>query len=422
MLNRRLRVLLLALLLFACGRSERTTVSFMIFGGPEELAAYESLVAAFHEAQSEVLIELRYVPDQAEYRRRLAADFSAGAAPDVMLLNYRRFATFAAQGGLQPVGDYLAASDILRASDFYSPVLDAFRFSGQLWCIPQNMSSLVVYYNQDLFDAAGVLYPADDWTWGDFLTAAQRLTLDTDGDGRPDQYGAGIEPTLNRLAPFIWQAGGELVDNVENPTRLALDSAAAQAGMQWFVNLQTQHGVVPDALAQSAEGNESRFLNGTLAMYFNSRRGVPTYRTIQTFTWDVAPLPRGVKQAGILHSDGYCMAATSKEKEAAWRFIEFANSATGQTLLARTGRTVPSLRVVAESPAFLEPGMAPARSRVFLDTMAAVRAVPVMANWPVIEDTASQDIEQAFFGRVSVAEAAKAAVQRTQSLFDADKP
>ena len=416
--KRHILILLLALLLAACGRSDQLTVSFMIFGGPEELAAYESLVAAFHEAQSEVVIELRYVPDQAEYRRRLAADFSAGAAPDVMLLNYRRFATFAGQGGLQPVGDYLAQSALLHASDFYAPVLESFRFDGQLWCIPQNMSSLVVYYNQDLFDAAGVPYPADDWTWGDFLTAAQRLTLDTDGDGRPDIYGAGIEPTLNRLAPFIWQSGGELVDDLENPTRLALDSPAAQAGMQWFVNLQTQYGVVPDAVAQSAESNESRFLNGTLAMFFNSRRGVPTYRTIKTFAWDVAPLPRGAQQAGVLHSDGYCMAATSKEKEAAWRFIEFANSTTGQELLARTGRTVPSLRAVAESPAFLEPGLAPARSRVFLDTMATVRAVPLMANWPIIEDTASQDIEQAFFGRVSVSEAASAAIQRTQPFFD----
>ncbi len=408
----------LAILLTACGSSGKRYVSFMVFGGPEELAAYESLVEAFHQAQSEVQVELRYVPDHAEYRRKLAADFSAGSPPDVMLLNYRRFAAFAGQGGLTPVEEFLARSQLLAEADFYPQVLSAFRYQGQLWCIPQNMSSLVVYYNQDLFDKAGLPYPADDWTWADFLTTAQRLTLDVDGDGRPEQYGAGIEPTLNRLAPFIWQAGGELVDNPENPTRLALDSPAAQAGMQWFVALQTVHGVVPDALAQSAESNESRFLNGTLAMYFNSRRGVPTYRTIKDFNWDVAPLPRGIQAAGILHSDGYCLAAGSKDKEAAWRFIEYANSKTGQELIARTGRTVPSLRAVAESAAFLEPSLAPARSRVFLDTIDMVRAVPVMANWAAIEDTASEDIEQAFYGRVSVAEAALSAIQRTREYFE----
>ncbi len=394
-----------------------TPVSFMVFGSPEEYAAYQALVEAFHAAQGDVRVELRYVPDQAEYRRRLAADFSAGAAPDVMLLNYRRFATFAGQGGLAPVGPYLADSTALDEADFYTPVIDAFRYDGQLWCIPQNVSSLVIYYNQDLFDAAGLPYPGDDWTWGDFLAAAQQLTIDTDGDGRPEQYGVGIEPNLNRLAPFIWQAGGELVDDPANPTRLALDSPEALAALQWFVNLQTEHGVAPDAIAASAESSESRFQNGTLAMYFNSRRGVPTYRTISDFTWDVAPLPRGAQPASVLHSDGFCMAATAKNKDAAWRFIEFANSAAGQELLAATGRTVPSLRAVAESPAFLEPGAAPARSQVFLDAMDVIRAVPVMANWPAIEDTASQDIEQAFYGRVSVAEAAAAAIERTRQYF-----
>ncbi len=216
-------------LLAGCGRADKPTVSFMVFGGPEELAAYQSLVDAFHAAQSDVQVELRYVPDQAEYRRRLAADFSAGAAADVMLLNYRRFATFAGQGGLEPLSSYLDQSTVLEEGDFYTPVIDSFRFNGQLWCIPQNMSSLVVYYNQNLFDAAGLPYPSDDWTWGEFLAAAQRLTVDLDGDGQPDQYGVGIEPTLNRLAPFIWQAGGELVDDPQNPTRLALDSPPSTA-------------------------------------------------------------------------------------------------------------------------------------------------------------------------------------------------
>ena len=121
----------------------------MVFGGPEELAAYEQLVEAYHENQSETRVELRYMPDLAEYRRRLAAGFSSNTAPDVMLLNYRRFATFAGQGGLQPLGDYLNQSTLLDETDFFPAVIEAFQFDGQLWCIPQNMSSLVVYYNQE---------------------------------------------------------------------------------------------------------------------------------------------------------------------------------------------------------------------------------------------------------------------------------
>jgi len=163
----------------------------------------------------------------------------------------------------------------------------------------------------------------------------------------------------------------------------------------------------------------SRFLNGTLGMFFDSRRGTPTFRTITDFDWDVAPLPNGSQPASILHSDGYCMAAGSKSKEAAWKLIEFANSQPGQELMAKTGRTVPSMRAVAESAVFLEPENPPANSQVWVDIVPTVRQVPTMPGWVAIEDAASAEIERAFYGQATVEEAAAAAVARTKELFPA---
>lgn len=418
---RRLFLYLLFFLLLwpltACGSRQETAVSFLVFGDPAELAAYEKLVATFMAEHPEITIELGHVPGQSDYRKRLAAGFAAGSPPDVFLLNYRRIGAFATDGVLEPVGPYLAQSEILKEAEFYSEAITAFTFQEQLWCIPQNLSSLVVYFNQELFAAAGLQPPAPDWTWSDFLVAARALTQDVDGDGRIDQYGAGIEPSLYRLAPFIWQNGGDVVDNPAQPTRLTLDSPAALEAFTWFTNLQVRERVVPDAVAESAISSENRFLQGTLAMYFNSRRGVPTYRTITDFRWDVAPLPRFRQAAGILHSDGYCMAAATRNKEAAWTFIEFANSATGQRLIAETGRTVPSLRQVAAEPVFLAPILPPQNSRVFLDTLPVMRQVPTIAQWVAVEETANREIERAFYGQISVPEAAATAVQLTQSYF-----
>jgi multiple sugar transport system substrate-binding protein len=302
-------------------------------------------------------------------------------------------------------------------NDFYPVTLEAFTWQDQLMCIPQNISSLVVYYNRDLFTAAGVAEPADDWTWADFLAAAQALTLDSDGDGQTDQYGVGIEASLFRLAPFIWQNGGQLVDDPAFPMQLALTRVPAQAALTWFAELQTVHHVVPDRVAEESLDSESRFIEGTTAMYFNSRRGTPTYREITTFDWDVAPLPRGEQTAGVLHSDAYCMAATATDKDAAWRFIEFANSLQGQTLIAASGRTVPSLMAVAESPAFLDPATRPARARVFLDTIGELRLVPLLSTWDEIEGTASEEVERAFYGDITPEEAALLARTRTEEYF-----
>jgi len=389
----------------------------MVFGDPAEHAAYQSLVAAFETEHPAVDIELIHIPGQNDYRQRLAADFAAGTPADVVLINYRRYAELAAAGALRPLGPYLDASTVISPGDFFPEALEPFRWDGVVTCIPQNLSSLVVYYNQSLFDAAGVPFPAADWTWADFLRTAQALTLDTDGDGVTDQFGLGTEANLFRAAPFIWQAGGDVVDNRDHPTRLTLDTPEATRALQWFVELQTLHHVVPSRVEEEAESSENRFLNGRTAMYLNSRRGVPTYREIEGFNWDVAALPRDAQRAGILHADGFCLATAADEPDAAWTFIEFANSPAGQTILAASGRTVPSLRSVAQSPAFLDSSQRPANSAAFLDGIPSIRATPIMATWVQIENRAGEEIERAFYGEATLAEAIAAAESRTLPYF-----
>ncbi len=414
--------LVVCLLLSGCGNTQKVSqVSFMISGEPAEIAAYQTLVDAFQAKYPNIKIDLRSVASSSDYLKQLVTAYSAGNAPDVVLLNHRRVPQFAALGGLEPLGPYLDKSKVLHAADLYSQALDAYKYDGKTWCIPQNASSLVVYYNRALFDAAGVAYPAAGWTWNDFLKAARALTRDLNGDGKTEQYGAGVSDELMRLAPFIWQNGGELLDNATSPTKLTLDSPAALAAFQWFVDLQVKERVVPDATAEQAADSETRFSNGSLAMYFNSRRTVTTFRTIKGLDWDVAPLPQGVKAASILHSDGYCLSAKAQDKDAAWTFIEFANAAEGQKIMAGTGRTVPSLRQVAESSAFLDPNQRPAHSQVFLDVIPSLRSMPMLPQWAAIEDAANNEINRAFYGQETVKEAAATAVSQTLTYFQKAK-
>jgi multiple sugar transport system substrate-binding protein len=410
-------LLLLGLLFLTSCSSGKETVSFMVFGDPAERQAYLDLVAAFEAAHPEIEIEVTHIPSPNDYRTRLSTEFAGGSPPDVTLMNYRRYAAFMANGLLEPVGPYLDASEIIQPEDFFPITIDAFTWDGVLSCVPQNISSLVVYYNQDMFDAAGVPYPADDWTWDDFVATAVSLTQDFNNDGIIDQYGLGIEPSLYRVAPFVWQNDGPIVNSDEYPTRLTFTRPPSLAALQWFVDLRQVHGVAPGRIEEAALDSESRFVGGTTAMFLNSRRGTPTYREIEGFIWDVAPLPQNKSAAGILHSDAYCLSSATPNKAAAWTFIEFANSPEGQTIIAGSGRTVPSLITVADSDAFLDPDKLPARSRVWLDTAVDIRMVPVISTWEEIELTAGQEIERAFYGEISVEEAATLIDIRTEEYF-----
>lgn len=381
--------------------STPTTVTFLVSGGPAEQAAFEAVIASFHAQQTDIRIELNAVVSAGDFITRLTTDFAAGAPPDVFLINYRRMAQFYNRDAIEPVGPLLQNSTAFKEEDFYTMALDAFRDGqGTLICMPQNVSSQVVYYNKDIFDKAGLPYPDPNWTWEEFRQTAIALTLpDANDDTYPDQYGLGLEPVLIRMAPWIWQNEGELVDDPANPTHLTLDTPAAREAIQFVLDLAQEDGVVPNYSAEAVASHPDRFLASNIAMYVDSRVFTPTMRETVEFNWDVAPLPRGKQVANVLHSDGYCMASASQVKDAAWKFIEFALGEEGQLIAAQLGRTVPSLRSVAESPAFLDPENPPASAQVWLDNMEEnMRVLPKVENWIAIERTAATDLEQAYLG------------------------
>ncbi len=410
--------LLLVLVATACsGEGQSGEIRFLVFGEPAELQAFRSVVKEFRTVEPDITVTLVEASDRNDLIARLSTSFAGGEPPDLFLINYRFFGQFAVRGVLEPIEGRLEGSDAFDADDFYAKALDAFRLDGELVCLPQNISSLVVYYNRDLFAKAGVQEPTPGWTWDEMVEKAIALTRDENGDGNVDQYGLGVEPTLIRIAPFVWSNGGELVDDEAQPTRFTLDSPAADAALRAFFDLRQLHLVVPTEEEIESEDDETRFLNGRTAMVLSSRRATPTFRTITAFDWDVAPLPRHKKQAGILHSDAYCMTSASKEKDAAWRFMEFALGPEGQRITARSGRTVPSLIEVSRSEAFLDPTAKPASSRVFLDTIPFIRRVPNISTWPEIENASEGILEGGLYESVPSAEVTRQLNARTRGMF-----
>jgi multiple sugar transport system substrate-binding protein len=398
--------------------SAATTVSFMTFGEPEEIKAYRTLVSSFEKQNKSIDVKLIEASDRSDLLARLSTSFAGGTPPDLFLLNYRFYAQFAAKGVLEPIQSRVNSSKLFRQKDFYRQALDAFKFDGTLTCQPQNISSLVVYYNKKLFNQAKVAFPKSGWTWKQMIDKAKRLTKDLNGDKKTDQYGLGVEASILRLAPFVWSNGGEIVDNQRSPTRLTLTTPAAQGAFKEFLKLHTVYGVIPGDVELEAEDDESRFQNGRSAMILSSRRSVPTFRTIKSFDWDIVALPKFKKQAGILHSDAYCMSKASKVKNEAWKFVEYAVGPKGAPVIARTGRTVPSLKKVANSRAFLNPNAKPRNSKVFLDTIPVIRALPNVSTWPEIEDATYSIMEQYLYvPGISALKVAQEMESKTKAMF-----
>ena len=370
-------------------------ITLQVFADAEEAKAYRALIDAFQRTEPDAAVRLIPVADQGDHVSKLATAFSAGSPPDLFLLNYRRFGQFAEAGVLAPLGPRIAERGVLDVADLYPEAVDAFRFGGELACVPQNVSTPVVYYNRALFERAGLTGPPEGWTWEVMLNLAVRLT---EGDVR----GLTFEPSLNRFAPFVWQAGGEVTDDLEDPSTVSLTEDPDLEALTFLTDLQRRYRVVPSPAEYEGEDPEARFAAGRAAMLIESRRAVTALRAAPDLDFDVAPLPvhsRVREPAVMLHADAYCMAEDSEHQDQALRFVEFALGEEGSRVLARTGRTVPARRSVAQSDAFLDPAREPRSAQVFLDQIPAIRRFPNIGAWNEVEKKADVAIEEWFFGR-----------------------
>ena len=420
---RRALVLLVLLALGGCGGgsagggdgSGDGKVSFQVFGDPEELEIYRAVIAGYEKAGGEK-VQLIEAPDRDAHLQKLTTSFAAKQPPDVFLINYRNFGPYVSRGVLEPVDGRLERSQVLAREDYYESPLEAFTWKDELTCMPQNASSLVVYYNRELFERAGVPEPEADWTWDEFFRTALRLRERLREDSpKGERRALGVDPALIRLAPFVWSAGGELVDRLDAPTRLTFRTVAARRGIDRFLSLYRE-GLVPREVDVEAQALDERFIEGTLAMFMSSRREVPAFRSIQEFGWDVAPFPKAERAASVLHSDAFCLAREG-DADAAWKFVEYIAGEEGQRLLAEGGRTVPSLKSVAESEAYLRRDLPPRNARAFLDALPGLQRLPNTERWPQIEDSATLAFKRAFYDELSVEDAIERIESETAGAF-----
>ncbi len=361
-------------------------VRFAFFADSSEALAYARLIDRFEQVQDTIKIEpivisssnvapLGRLLPASKYPEWLRGSFTSNNPPDLFLFTYRDLGAYDTRGVLEPLDGWLTGSQSLREDDFYPEALSLFRPANKpLMAIPQNLSSLVVYYNTEMFESASLADPGSGWSWDEFSAAAERLTVDTDGDGHVTSLGPtgiGATPTQDE--------------------RLLLDDT-------------------------------QRFRTGQAAMLIQSRRVVAFLRDNAQVPWDVAPLPVGLIPANVSHSDGLGIFSGSPHKEGAWAFLEFAMGEEGQSILAESGRTVPSMVRVAESDAFLKGGrmssllgyrQSPRNASVFLDNIEISRPLPSTTTWPTAVWELDRAFKKAFYEDGDIDMAISTAMERT---------
>ena len=354
------------------------TITYQAWGTPAEGAVWNEIARAFEAGHPGIIVDVQ-LADWDSYWEKLRVQIAGGTPPDVFAMSPPLYPDWQSRGVLLNLQPYLEA-DPTTLDGVYPVTLTAYQTPEGYFGLPRDFQTIVLYYNKDMFDAAGVAYPTADWTWDDLRAAAVKLTLDKDGDGRTDQWGFtadGYGPEA-MIAPMVRSYGGDLVDVAAKKTLLGSAEAMAAFGLMHDM-FAVDHSMPNDQ--EVASFGWDPFLAGVAAMTLSGHWSVPDY-SASALKWDIAPIPRGPKgRVTTVNSAGFVISKDTKSPDAAFAFVKFATSEEGQTLAAKIGLAVPIRATVATSPAYLSQTSAPINHALFVEALAYAKPLPVFRGY-----------------------------------------
>lgn len=382
------------------GQVTITYTNFISNDGNEE--NLQKIVDAFEEENPEIAVEVTTLP-YADYGTALQTDLAAGTVSDVFDIEYANYAQYQANGVLAelPVED----------ADAYRPsLLEAYQTDGTQFALPSSFSAVVLYYNRDLFDAAGVEYPTSDWTWADEQAAAEKLT-----DAAAGVWGDHQPVSFYEFYKALAQNGGEFLN--EDRTEVAFNTPEGIEAAQWLVG---KSGTVMPTIEQgqgTPDFDTNLFKDGKLAMLhtgiwvFGSVADVP-------FGWDIAVEPGNSQQASAVFSNAVGVSSESEHPEAAAKFAEFLTSSEVmvQTRLD-AGWELPPIADEEALATYLEKGD-PANRQAVFDSLEGIALPPVVAEGQQeMQDIMTEELVEAQSGRKTVEAALASAEDRINAAI-----
>lgn len=370
--------LVMALCLMAAPASaeEKIELTFSHWGSTTDAAVYQARVDLFNAQSETIHVTVNYIPE--DYAAKVTTMLAGGTAADVMVVAEEANA-FAYRGQLLPMNDYLAAAGIDLPALVGPAAAGAYAIDGVTYGIADRAGQSVVYYNKDLFDAAGVGYPNIDWTREDFLKAAKAIA--TDADVADKVWGYVQEDWFPYWMSWIYGGGGTIIDAEGN---IAINSPENVASLTFMRDLVAVHGVTPTRSQMASIGTgataSSLFASGKAAMYCTGAWGIASFKDVEGLNWDMAPL---WDKAAPAFGSALCINSATKNPDAAFEVVKFLCGVESHSLIASNCQDVPANLEVLNSDAFLKAGWS-AREinmNVFADSVAITFAPPTLPEW-----------------------------------------
>ncbi len=350
------------------------------FGGETQQALYTEAIAKFNERYPNVEVEDIYTPfpdGWGQYITQLRTRVAGGLPVDIVAMAIEGVQATISQDLLIPIDDYInndpEAQTLLE--DVHPSLHNAIQgLDGTNYYLTREWNNMIIHYNTQMFDDAGLAPPAPDWSWDDFLETAKALTT---GEGDSKVFGFGL-PFFNfGMAPWFHTNGTSIL--TEDWSDSNLDDPKVVETVEFIRSLVHEHGVSP-----AVEGTDPYALMtaGRVAMTGAGRWPFSGYIANDFRTVDIQNWPR--KEAGttVFGSGGWAITKFSKNPDLAWQLMKDLTSFETDKGAVDGGTSLPARQSVANLPEFQE---FPANAGAFFESLNDIKPIPAPANFAEVE-------------------------------------
>jgi multiple sugar transport system substrate-binding protein len=338
------------------------------------------------------------------FRDKFIQAANGGSGPDVILSDNVWVPQLAAMELIIPLTKYLGNTK----NEFFPGPIEAATLNNQIYGVPFHSDVMVLYYNKDMFRAAGLDPQKPPKTWEEFRDYAVKLTKNGKaGYGLLGGWGGSFE-----WLPWFWQNGGEIIGS---SGKAAFNNPAGFEATEFFLNLLIKDKVIPEAALTWKSWDElaTGFANQSFAMAEGMDVMLQILSRMQiNFDWGVAELPARKTKASTLGGGHWVINKNSKQSDAAYKWIGFISSRE-QNLKLMDAYFRTSSRVDAGEQAIIK---SDAKKQVCVAALAYARPRPIIPEWTVIDYDC---IQPAFMRVIHEGQSIRAAMQRAEEQANA---
>jgi multiple sugar transport system substrate-binding protein len=306
-------------------KKEPVTITVATFSDPFGNKWEKDVADAFMKQNPEITVKLEQYPG--DFFKALENKFIANEAPDVFFLDIVQAPSLINAGKVEPIDEYVKKYNY-DIDDIVPSLRQAFSWDGKLYGIAKDYNMLGLFYNKEMFEKAGLKPPTN---WDELKEAAKKLTT-------KDVKGLVLQNELPRFQPLAYQNGGSMLDGQTPKVNRPENIEAAE-----FWNSLFKEGIAvePKDIGEGWDGDA--FGKGRAAMTIEGGWMCKYLQnTAPDLKYGVVELPVNKSKSTMAFTVAWGIASTSKNKDAAFKFVSFITNKDNQRLVIPEQNAIPS--------------------------------------------------------------------------------